>query len=181
MRFRISVAKRARVSRSRSQSPESCASLVATICSMSVSPDRFEARPGIGAKHRAEPMHDLLLDRGRIVVVTGTVIGGAALFWPHFEATPGFGPDTRRERDRHQQNRRDDLTAVTCQARANSNSHSQGVPLHCRDDRSPSQGPRREPDVPDFLQQARSRTAGEQLPHRRDSDAGFSRTQDGTL
>ena len=76
-------------------------------------PGRCEARPGIGAVHGAETMHDLLLNGGRIPVVSSAVIGRATMFWQDIEAAPGFGRDPDREDDRHKQYRPDCFQTVT--------------------------------------------------------------------
>lgn len=67
----MSAANLARVARSQAHSLESCASLVATMCSMSVSDVVAKQVPVLGP----QAAHDFLLNRLRVAVVALPVVG----------------------------------------------------------------------------------------------------------
>ena len=100
VRLRGSRANRAFVAASAAQSPESWASLAATMCSMSVWAVDAKQVPVYGPVHRAELAHDVALDRLGIRVVALLVIGGAAMLGCNRQAPPGLGRDAGDESER---------------------------------------------------------------------------------
>ena len=98
VRFKRSRANAFLVAGLAAHSPLSCASLTATMCSMSVS-SVGEARSRIWAVDVPKGLDDVQLDRLRVRVVS-PFIGGTPVFRGHDESHEGFGLLSMRERCR---------------------------------------------------------------------------------